>query len=90
MELVSKAIMAGILNDLGSGSNVDLCIIKAGAVEMKRNYLKPMEVAPYRARVQKPSTFGNFPVGTTVTTGRSIETVLKDVDIVSTEMELGE
>merc|ERR1719231_593652 len=27
MELVARAIRAGIYNDLGSGSNVDLCII---------------------------------------------------------------
>jgi hypothetical protein len=27
MEIVSAAICAGIFNDLGSGSNVDLCII---------------------------------------------------------------
>lgn len=32
MEIVSAAICAGIFNDLGSGSNVDLCIItKASA-----------------------------------------------------------
>lgn len=27
MEIVSAAICAGIFNDLGSGSNVDLCIL---------------------------------------------------------------
>jgi 20S proteasome subunit beta 2 len=27
-----------VLNDLGSGSNVDLCIITAGNVEYLRNY----------------------------------------------------
>ena len=90
MELVSKAIMAGILNDLGSGSNVDLCIIKAGSVDIKRNYMKPMDVAPLRARVKKPVTFGSFPTGTTIITGESIDLIMKDVDIVSTEMELGE
>jgi len=30
MELTKRAIRAGIFNDLGSGSNVDLCVITAG------------------------------------------------------------
>lgn len=29
MDLVARAIRSGIFNDLGSGSNVDLCIITA-------------------------------------------------------------
>lgn len=29
---------SGVYNDLGSGSNVDLCIITAGGVEYLRNY----------------------------------------------------
>lgn len=90
VELVAKAIMAGVLNDLGSGSNVDICVIKAGSVDMKRNYLKPMEVAPFREKIRRPPTFGSFPPGTTVTTGAVMETLLKSVDIVSTEMELAE
>ena len=32
MELVARAIRSGIFNDLGSGSNVDLCIITKGKV----------------------------------------------------------
>jgi len=32
-----KAIEAGIYNDCGSGSNVDVCVIKKGKVEMFRN-----------------------------------------------------
>eukprot|EP00892_Ulva_mutabilis_P007696 jgi/Ulvmu1/5299/UM022_0093.1 len=37
MDLVSRAIQFGIYNDLGSGSNVDLCIITKEGVEYKRN-----------------------------------------------------
>lgn len=37
MKLVMKAIEAGIYHDLGSGSNVDVCIIKRGKVEFFRN-----------------------------------------------------
>jgi 20S proteasome subunit beta 2 len=34
-----KAVEAGIYHDLGSGSNVDLCVIKKGKVEFFRNYV---------------------------------------------------
>ena len=37
MKLIIKAIEAGIYHDLGSGSNVDVCIIKRGKVEFFRN-----------------------------------------------------
>lgn len=44
VDLVSEAIQAGIFNDLGSGSNVDVCVIsKTNGVNMMRNYLKPNE-----------------------------------------------
>ena len=35
--LVTKAIEAGIYHDLGSGSNVDLCIIKKGKTTLTRS-----------------------------------------------------
>merc|ERR1711972_322021 len=41
--LVAKAISAGIFNDLGSGSNVDVCVITAGQTKLLRNYVKPNE-----------------------------------------------
>jgi 20S proteasome subunit beta 2 len=37
-ELVADAIRAGIFNDLGSGSNVDLCVITKDKAEMLRPY----------------------------------------------------
>ena len=36
--LVSEAIQAGIFNDLGSGSNVDLCVITHRGVDYIRPY----------------------------------------------------
>jgi 20S proteasome subunit beta 2 len=57
-QLVVDAILAGIFNDLGSGSNVDVCIITADGAEMLRNYVKPNE----RIRIPAPVS---FPVGTT-------------------------
>jgi 20S proteasome subunit beta 2 len=40
--VVAKAIRSGIFNDLGSGSNVDLCVISEGGkkVDYLRNYEK--------------------------------------------------
>merc|ERR1711924_59858 len=60
MSLVSDAIQAGIFNDLGSGSNVDLAVItKDAPVEYHRNYLKPNERQYRRKRGY------NFPKGST-------------------------
>nr|CAD7453666.1 unnamed protein product [Timema tahoe] len=40
-KLVRDAIAAGIFNDLGSGSNIDLCVIRSGSVD----YLRPYDQA---------------------------------------------
>jgi 20S proteasome subunit beta 2 len=56
-KMVHQAIRAGIFNDLGSGSNVDLCVITKDNVEMLRNF----EIAnprPFRKEYA-------FPRGTT-------------------------
>ena len=37
MNLCITAIEAGVYHDLGSGSNVDCCVIKRGKVDMYRN-----------------------------------------------------
>jgi len=58
IDLVSAAISAGIFNDLGSGSNVDVCVITKERTDMLRNYLKPNE------RAEKERTYG-FRRGTT-------------------------
>jgi len=59
IELAAEAIKAGIFNDLGSGSNVDVCVIeKDKPTQLLRNYLKPNE------RGQKERTY-RFPKGTT-------------------------
>ncbi|KAL1808227.1 hypothetical protein ACET3Z_025217 [Daucus carota] len=39
--LVRDAIRSGIFNDLGSGSNVDICVITKGQKEYLRNYETP-------------------------------------------------
>jgi 20S proteasome subunit beta 2 len=60
VNLVDKAIQAGIFNDLGSGGNVDICVIsKSKGVNMMRNYRKPNE-----RRYRRPNAYA-FPRGTT-------------------------
>ncbi|KAF7973827.1 hypothetical protein HWV62_20424 [Athelia sp. TMB] len=58
LHLVTAAISAGIFNDLGSGSNVDACVITATGTEELRNFVKPNE------RVQKERSY-TFRRGTT-------------------------
>lgn len=59
VELTSEAIKAGIFNDLGSGSNVDVCIIpENGPTKLLRNHMKPNE------RGQKERSY-RFPKDTT-------------------------
>ncbi|KAG0346039.1 Proteasome subunit beta type-7 [Podila humilis] len=43
ISLVQDAIEAGIFNDLGSGSNVDVVVINSEKVEVLRNYARPNE-----------------------------------------------
>lgn len=57
--LCAEAIKAGIFNDLGSGSNVDVCVIeKDKPTQLLRNYEKPNE------RGQKERNY-RFPRGAT-------------------------
>ncbi|KAI8319514.1 proteasome subunit beta type-7, partial [Martensiomyces pterosporus] len=58
IEMVKDAIEAGIFNDMGSGSNVDVCVINKGRTEYLRNYSKPNE------RVTKEQSY-KFKAGTT-------------------------
>ncbi|GBG31813.1 Proteasome subunit beta type-7 [Hondaea fermentalgiana] len=84
IDLVAEAIKAGIFNDLGSGSNVDVCIITKDKVDMKRNFITPNDQGPLRASISKPATFGYFPPGTTKVVSTDIETfatVTTDVEM---------
>uniref|UniRef100_A0A7S4KXE1 proteasome endopeptidase complex n=1 Tax=Paramoeba aestuarina TaxID=180227 RepID=A0A7S4KXE1_9EUKA len=59
INLVHHAIKAGIFNDLGSGSNVDVCVITKDGKEMLRN----MDKANPR-KFRNPKSY-DFPKGTT-------------------------
>lgn len=58
-DLVYKGISAGIFNDLGSGGNVDLCIIRKGETEYVRGYAKENP-----RKYRRPAGY-NFAAGTT-------------------------
>mmetsp|Transcript_21134 Transcript_21134/g.38248 ORF Transcript_21134/g.38248 Transcript_21134/m.38248 type:complete len:294 (+) Transcript_21134:51-932(+) len=65
VRLVQRAILAGIFNDLGSGSNVDTCVIKMdGSVKMGRNDIMPNEIKPLRESVVRSDVL-NMRAGTT-------------------------
>ena len=55
VELVANAIKAGIYNDLGSGSNVDICVITKGKVDYLRNH-EYLQNKTYQRR--HPVTYG--------------------------------
>ncbi|XP_076804517.1 proteasome subunit beta type-7-like [Clavelina lepadiformis] len=73
MQLVRDAVAAGIFNDLGSGSNVDLCII---GKDMKVEYLRPFDVANKKGVRQ-----GNYSYkpGTTAVLSKSIKQIKYDI-----------
>lgn len=89
VELVKRAILAGIFNDLGSGSNVDTLTIRMdGTTKMDRNVLKPNESQPLRDAIKRSDKL-NIRSGTTTV----LSSVFKPhggislADVTVTEME---
>ena len=82
--LVKDAIRSGIFNDLGSGSNVDICVISAapagGASVAKVEYLRNIEIASGK-RTHNRELGYNFARGATPVL-RSSVIKLDAVDIV--------
>lgn len=74
LNLVKAAIAAGIFNDLGSGSNIDACIITESHTEMLRNVEMPNE------RVQKENKY-SFRRGTTAWKKESIRDLIVNEEI---------
>ena len=66
---MTAAVTAGIFNDLGSGSNVDACVITATETEMLRGFVKPNE------RVEKERKY-TFRRGTTAWKSESIRNLI--------------
>lgn len=91
VELVKRSILAGIFNDLGSGSNVDTCVIRTdGTTTMGRNCVKPNEVGELRAKVRRSDVL-NMREGTTAVLGskfverRGMGVTLADVTVTAME-----
>jgi len=74
LQLVVAAISAGIFNDLGSGSNVDACVITATQTDMLRNYVTP------NVRVKKERKYG-FRRGTTAWTREKVRDLIVSEEI---------
>ncbi|KAI9173233.1 proteasome core particle subunit beta 2 [Blastocladiella emersonii ATCC 22665] len=69
IDLVDDAIRAGIFNDLGSGSNVDVTVITKQGVDYLRNYARPNE------RGVREGVY-DYPAGTTKVLTESIRTLV--------------
>ncbi|XP_013412691.1 proteasome subunit beta type-7 [Lingula anatina] len=84
MKLVRDAIAAGIFNDLGSGSNVDLCIITKDKVD----YIRPYDEANLKGKRQ--GSYKYKPGTTAVLTSevKPLELEILDTQIVSEPMEV--
>lgn len=65
IKLTSEAILAGIWNDLGSGSNVDVAVITKEKTTLKRNFITPNQKS---AKLQSYA----FPKGTTAVLNEKI------------------
>jgi len=78
--MVAEAIRAGIFNDLGSGSNVDICVITKDGAKMLRNY----DVANPRL-YRKPGGY-HIPRGYTTVLDEKIRDFKKHVDIEDMEI----
>eukprot|EP00697_Spironema_sp_BW2_P015404 gnl/Spiro4/6231_TR3206_c0_g1_i1.p2 gnl/Spiro4/6231_TR3206_c0_g1~~gnl/Spiro4/6231_TR3206_c0_g1_i1.p2 ORF type:complete len:291 (+),score=100.52 gnl/Spiro4/6231_TR3206_c0_g1_i1:46-873(+) len=80
VQLVRDAICAGIFNDLGSGGNVDICVLTSKGKEYLRNYEMPNPRKFERRPIE-------FPLGTTPVLRRSIQEFVT-VTPVATTMEV--
>jgi 20S proteasome subunit beta 2 len=67
IKLASDAILAGIFNDLGSGSNVDVCVITEEKATLMRNLITP------NVREQKERNY-RFKRGTTAVLNEKVIT----------------
>ena len=77
IDLCAHAIKAGIFNDLGSGGNVDICVISKSkqSARVLRTYEAPI---PHIPRTHKGY---QFPRGTTEWLSEAKETFERDVEV---------
>lgn len=77
---MADAIRAGVFNDLASGSNVDLCIIRKSGVE----YLRPYETASMKGERQISYRYKH---GTTAVLTKTVQPVIVEEETVRTIRE---
>ena len=90
-KLVRDAIAGGVFNDLGSGSNIDLCVIRtptqAGPggepVDFLRGYETPNNQGDLRAQIKRPAA-SNLPRGVTNVKSSTFVPVRERVNVVDT------
>ncbi|PNF22465.1 Proteasome subunit beta type-7 [Cryptotermes secundus] len=74
-QLVRNAVAAGIFNDLGSGSNVDICVIRKGSVD----YLRPFDEANIKGKRQASY---HYKRGTTaILTSKTVPIDIEEVSV---------
>jgi len=84
VNLCADAIRAGIFNDLGSGGNVDVCVVrKDGSTALHLGFDKPNE---RKFRNPKPIV---FPKGTTETLREHVKAIAKQVEVVDGDVLMG-
>jgi len=79
IELVAEAVEAGIFNDMGSGSNVDIVVIEKDKVDVMRSYVVP-SVRPAKELSYK------YKKGTTAVIKESIYNLVKVADADAMDM----
>lgn len=91
VDLVVRAIRAGVYNDLGSGSNVDVCVITRQGVRYLRNH-QYLQTKTYEREYQQQIPKGSAPVIQEKTfrkRGAALQARVQVVDIpVADDMEL--
>ncbi len=80
IDLVTKSIRAGVYNDLGSGSNVDLCVITKDGVDYLRNHQY------LQAKTYERVTPQRFPPGTTTVVRERVYDVRKLVNVIEGDL----
>lgn len=73
--MVADAIRAGVFNDLASGSNVDLCIIRKSGVE----YLRPYDTASVKGKRQISY---RYKPGTTAVLTKTVQPIIVEEETV--------
>jgi len=73
---VADGIRAGVFNDLASGSNVDLCIIRKNSVE----YIRPYDTASVKGERQISY---RYKPGTTAVLSKTVQPIIIEDETVN-------